>query len=87
MKIIDLLQMWGLKHATENPLCLVSGGIIVQKDDTQNIESVWNKCKYVLNIHKSIVASKVNLLLKELVWKNNLGFNKNFEELLIFLIL
>ncbi|ORD99038.1 hypothetical protein A0H76_1514 [Hepatospora eriocheir] len=85
MKIIDLLQMSGLKHATENPLCLVSGGIIVQIDNTQNIESVWNKYKYVLNIHKSIVASKVNLLLKKLVWKNNLGFNKNFEELLIFL--
>ncbi|ORD98239.1 hypothetical protein A0H76_59 [Hepatospora eriocheir] len=52
---------------------------------TQNIESVWNKCKYVLKMHNVIVESKVNLLLKELVWKNNPRFNKNFEELLILL--
>ncbi|ORD92973.1 hypothetical protein A0H76_2842 [Hepatospora eriocheir] len=31
---------------------------------TQNIESSGNKCKYVLKIHKGIVASKDNFILK-----------------------
>ncbi|ORD96565.1 hypothetical protein HERIO_1513 [Hepatospora eriocheir] len=31
---------------------------------TQNIESAGNKCKYVLKIHKGIVASKDNFILK-----------------------
>lgn len=46
---------------------------------TQNIESQWNKAKSLIKQHKGVVEDKLELLLAEIMWKNNVGERMGFE--------
>ena len=49
---------------------------------TQAIESQWNKCKSLIKAQKGIIGGKLDVILAELIWKNNISEREGFQSVI-----